>query len=268
MRWLPSLVTVSLLSGCSLFATATDVQAAATSAPTNPRSPAFNLQDLVDPLTEARRQFERQHPSKPAPKQLQAMLDAPLIAQNPELRYGCEVTSLAMMLAHAGVKVEKMELFHRIRKDLDPLQVKPDGDVIAWGDPDDGFVGDMTGKRGRGYSVNAAPMQELAEQYLPERILNLSGTSFEAVLDQLRAGKPVVVWTTAHFHKPRKWDMWQHGREQIRGTREMHAVLLVGFDEKYVYMNDPLTRRQHQRADRQAFEQSWIALGRQALSYR
>lgn len=49
------------------------------------------------------------------------LLNVPLIKQNPELRYGCEVTSLTMVLNYAGVKVNKMELYRNIQKDLDPL---------------------------------------------------------------------------------------------------------------------------------------------------
>jgi uncharacterized protein YvpB len=44
----------------------------------------------------------------PAPKeQEKVILDVPLIAQNPELKYGCVVTSLAVVSKHAGIKVSK-----------------------------------------------------------------------------------------------------------------------------------------------------------------
>lgn len=59
------------------------------------------------------------------------LLDVPLIKQNPELRYGCEVTSLAMVLNYAGVKVTKMDLFKDIEKDSDPL-VRKNGNIIKW----------------------------------------------------------------------------------------------------------------------------------------
>lgn len=49
------------------------------------------------------------------------LLNVPLIKQNPELKYGCEVTSLTMMLQYAGVKINKMELYRKIKKDPDPL---------------------------------------------------------------------------------------------------------------------------------------------------
>lgn len=48
------------------------------------------------------------------------------------------------------------------------------GDITQWGDPKEGFVGDITGKN-KGYAVYVQPLQELMEQYLPNRTVNLTG---------------------------------------------------------------------------------------------
>lgn len=111
----------------------------------------------------------------PAPTvQEKVILDVPLILQKPELKYGCEVTSLAMVLQYAGIKVNKMQLANGIKKDNDPLSMSNGGDIIRWGDPKEGFVGDITGKN-KGYAVYVQPLQELMEQYLPNRTMNLTG---------------------------------------------------------------------------------------------
>jgi uncharacterized protein YvpB len=94
------------------------------------------------------------------------MIDVPLINQNPELKYGCEVTSLTMVLNHAGVKTTKMELYKKVKKDNDPLQRSQRGDILKWGNPHDGFVGDMTGKNA-GYAVFDKPIERLVNEYLP-----------------------------------------------------------------------------------------------------
>src|SRR5574342_673296 len=100
------------------------------------------------------------------------MMDVPLINQNPELKYGCEVTSLTMMLNYAGVKVNKMELYRKVKKDGDPIRRSNNGDILRWGNPHEGFVGDMTG-RNAGYAVFDKPIERLVNEYLPGRAVNL-----------------------------------------------------------------------------------------------
>lgn len=204
---------------------------------------------------------------KPTTTQQRVILNAPIISQKPELLNGCEVTSLAMLLQYAGFHVGKMELANQIKKDRDPLRETGTGTITHWGNPNHGFVGDITGKT-KGYAVYHKPTEQLMKHYLSDRTLNLTDSSFKTVLNQIRKKRPVIVWTTAHFSEPIRWGEWKHGNQQIKATLEEHAVLLVGFDPAYVYVNDPLTGRKAQKIKQQLFIQSWLALGRQALSYR
>lgn len=194
------------------------------------------------------------------------ILDVPLISQKPELKYGCEVTSLAMVLQHAGVKVNKMQLANRIKKDTEPLSMSKAGDIIQWGDPKEGFVGDITG-RNKGYAVYVQPLQELMEHYLPNRTVNLTGKDFNDVLTQIKAGKPVVIWTTGDYKVPDRWESWKHENKQITAPLDLHAVVLIGFENGYIYVNDPLTGKKAHKVNKETFIQSWDALGKQALSY-
>ncbi|MHC2201172.1 hypothetical protein [Paenibacillus sp. PvR053] len=45
-------------------------------------------------------------------------------------------------------------------------------------------------------------------------------------------------------------------------------VVLVGFNADHVYVNDPLTAKKAQKANKQTFIDTWITMGKQALSYR
>jgi uncharacterized protein YvpB len=194
------------------------------------------------------------------------MINVPLIKQNPELRYGCEVTSLAMVLNHAGVKVSKMELYKRVKKDPDPIKRSKTGDILHWGNPHDGFVGDMTGKSA-GYAVFDQPVAKLVNDYLPDRAVNLTNQPFQNVLQHVSKGYPVVVWTTGDYRLPDRWESWRHGNQQIKTPLDLHAVVLVGYDQTSVYLNDPLSGRKSVKVNKQRFIKSWHALKSRAVSY-
>ncbi|WLR53671.1 C39 family peptidase [Mesobacillus subterraneus] len=205
-------------------------------------------------------------------KQLQqqntkALLNVPLIKQNPELKYGCEVTSLAMMLKYAGADTDKMKLFKEIKKENDALKRSANGDILSWGNPAVGFVGDMTGKQA-GYAVFDKPIIDLINRYLPGRAVNLTGKEFDAVLDQVSAGYPAVVWTTGNYRLPDRWESWTHGNEVIKTPLDLHAVVLVGFNETTVYLNDPLSGRKQVPVNKTIFIKTWKAMQSRAVSYR
>lgn len=194
------------------------------------------------------------------------ILNAPIIKQNPELYNGCEVTSLAMLLRYAKIPVSKMKLAQELKKDIDPLHEK-NGDITHWGNPDHGFVGDITGKK-KGYGVHDKPLEHVMKRYLPKQTLNLTGSSMDILISQIKDRKPVIVWTTVHYNYPRKWEYWNHKGKRIKATFDMHAVLLVGYEPQYVYINDPLSGEKAKRISTKTFLSSWNALGSKALSYR
>jgi uncharacterized protein YvpB len=193
------------------------------------------------------------------------MLDAPLINQNPQLDNGCEITSLTMMLQYAGVAVDKMELAKAMPKDKTPLKRDRKGNIVYWGNPNSGFVGDVTGKN-PGYAIYHGPLYVFTRFYLKTAV-DLTNSPYKKLEQKLAQKKPVLVWTTNHYDVPRTWQQWDTPSGPIRTTREEHAVLLVGYDSKYVYVNDPLSYRKQQRIDKNKFKRGWQALGRQAISY-
>jgi uncharacterized protein YvpB len=200
------------------------------------------------------------------PKKGSTMLNVVLINQNPELRFGCEVTSLAMVLNYAGVKTNKMDLYQSITKDPDPLIKSSKGDILHWGNPADGFVGDMTGKRA-GYAVFDKPMIALINQKLPGRAVNLTNQPFERILEHVSAGYPVVVWTTGDYRLPDRPESWYHGEQHINSPLDLHAVVLVGYDASHVYLNDPLSGKKQVKVNKEQFISSWRALQSRAVSY-
>jgi len=198
------------------------------------------------------------------PRQL---IDAPLIKQLPELPRGCEVTSLAMLLAHAGAHVDKMTLAKQLKKDPTPMKIV--NGKIYFGNPNTGFVGSLYSYKKPGLGVYHKPIADLAEKYLPGRIRDLSGTSFDTVTDYLDKGRPVWVIVSSTYKKvpDTEWVTWETRSGAIRVTKKEHAVLLTGYEKDNVFFNDPLTGRKNAKAPKRDFLEAWHQFGSQAITY-
>lgn len=198
---------------------------------------------------------------------LSAMIDAPVVKQYPELYNGCEVTALAMLLQYYGIYKDKMDLMSEMKVDPTKIKYNQDGSIRFWGDPNAGFVGDITGKQ-IGYGIYAQGIFPLLSIYIPDGI-NMTGQPFSALEQKIAAGIPVMVWTTVNFGAPadHQWMSWNSPNGTIKATFQEHTVLLVGYDDKHVYVNDPRQGIKNLKLEKEPFIQSWEALGKQALSY-
>lgn len=226
----------------------------------------IQLEDLrMNKLKEESRKQQHQTLSKHTTK---VLLNAPLIKQMPELPRGCEVTSLAMLLQFSGVHVTKMALAEKIKKDPTPFS-KEDGEVY-FGNPNTGFVGDIYSFKKPGYGVYHSPVAILARHYMGKQIIDLTGQSFQAVLDELAEGEPVWVINNTHFAPlPKKyWETWETPEEPVKISYQEHSVLVTGYDKKYIYFNDPLAGIKNRKVDRHSFIDAWNQFGNQAISIR
>ncbi|MBA2937977.1 C39 family peptidase [Paenibacillus sp. CGMCC 1.16610] len=194
-----------------------------------------------------------------------AMIDAPVFSQLPELPAGCEITSLTMLLHYYGITKSKMELAAEMPKDNTPIKLNADGSPAYWGNPNIGFVGDVTRKQ-RGFGIYHAGLFPQLKSYIPEAI-DITGESFELFEQQVASGIPVITWTTIDYNLPYKWVTWDTPLGPIQTTYAEHAVLLVGFDENNVYLNDPLSGKKQLQVNKAQFIESWTAMGKQGLTY-
>jgi uncharacterized protein YvpB len=209
------------------------------------------------------------HVTRTAALPTRVVLSAPEIRQLPELPNGCEVTSLAMLLAAVHRPVPKLELARRLPTDPTPPTFSGDGSgfysVARWGDPNRGFVGSVYGD-GIGYAIYHGPLTRFLAQLMPGRAVDLTGHSFDDVLTHVAHGVPVVMWVTTTFAPTDDWVTWQAHGSRVRGTTFEHAVLLVGYDKTSVYVNNPLNGEREQRVSRALFEAAWRQLGQQAVT--
>jgi uncharacterized protein YvpB len=202
----------------------------------------------------------------PAPSPADYLLHVPGQSQGPELYNGCEVTSVSMLLAAVGHPVSKMILADAVPKDPTPETVGENGLPVYWGNPENGFVGDITGASEPGYGVYHGPIAALINQFLPGRVDDMTGESLDAVLEHVAMGKPVVVWTTSDFQPVSGWVTWSSPSGPVRATFDEHVVLVVGYSPDTVYVNDPLDGSEAKAVPKRLFEETYDQLGRQAVS--
>ncbi|KIV62542.1 hypothetical protein SZ39_5649 [Bacillus mycoides] len=188
--------------------------------------------------------------------------NVPLIQQLPELDRGCEVTSLAMMLQYAGVSVDKMKLANEIKK----VNFMEDG---VRGNPNEGFVGNIYTFSESGYGVYHGPLFQLAKKYLPNKAVDLTGKSIEEIYKSVKAGHPVVMITNATYAPldEDEFTTWETNSGDVSITYNEHCIVLVGYDKESVYIRDPLDDSLDVKVPRGKFEQAWVQMGSQAISY-
>lgn len=165
-------------------------------------------------------------------------LPVPLLNQlaDPPLEHGCEVTALSMLLQYYHFDYGKNELAKRINKE--------DYEVSEgiFGDPDIGFVGDMTGKT-PGTSVNVEPVFQLAKEVVkgPYQVVNSTGSKLDDLLEVVQSGSPVWVIATTDYKVPKEDDFveWPTKNGMKRMLPKHHAAVISGFSQNKVILNDP-----------------------------
>lgn len=188
------------------------------------------------------------------------VVDIAPIRQYPELPRGCEVTSLAMLIQAAGGDVDKMELAEKIEK-------VPYFEEGYYGNPHNGFVGNMYTLSAKGYSAYHEPVFRLARNYIDA--VDITGSTWADVERQLTDGKPVWVIVTSYFRyiPEKQWQSWHTSSGTIKMTFHEHSVLVTGFSEGHVFVNDPLDGAKNKKLDKEAFVSGWEQFGRQAITY-
>ncbi len=193
------------------------------------------------------------------------LLHVPSESQLPLLYNGCEVTSLSMLLDYLHINETPLSLAHAIVRDKTPLVTNGNGQILSWGDPNRGFVGSISG-HAPGFGVYHHPIDVLLNRYVSGHAQDLTGDHFADLLAALRSGRPVIVWTTINFSPDISWITWHSPEGLIKTTMAEHAVLLVGYDTRDVYVNNPLNGAKAQPVPRQIFRKTWILMGRQAVT--
>ncbi|WP_425509549.1 C39 family peptidase [Virgibacillus ihumii] len=187
------------------------------------------------------------------------VLDVPLVNQMapPQIYNGCEVSSLAMLLKYHDYEVTKSELANKIARV--PLTYENG----LKGNPNKGFVGDM--EDGPGLTVYHGPIHDLAANYAGDKAVDLTGKSAETLFKYVAKGMPVWVITTTNSVPVNNFQTWNTPSGKIQVTFSVHSVVVTGFDEDYVYINNPYGYK-NQRVSKEDFVAAWKQMGSQAVT--
>ncbi len=185
----------------------------------------------------------------------------PAICQYPQLPTGCEATALTMILNHSGLMVSKQEVADKLPKVSLPQynEGKKRGKH-----PNDGFIGNPYSYHS--YGVYAEPILKVVENYLPGRSQDLRGKTLDELLEVVKEGRPVMIWATINMSNVSYTQSWLlETGETFWWPNNEHALVIVGYDDKWIYMNDPYSGKE-KKFSRSVVNNRYHSLGKQAIA--
>ena len=187
----------------------------------------------------------------------------PVYSQFPNYPNGCETIALYLMLKYYGVNVSPETLVNNLAK----------GDGVHWengiiygGNPEIEFVGDPRDQHG--YGVYQKPIINLASKY-KSGMTDYTGHSLSQVLEIVKSGKPVQVWVSINLKNTSVCADWTHkaSGKKINWICSLHSVVVIGFNDNYVYVSDPYTG-DIERYRKSQFQKMYNLFGKRAIYFR
>lgn len=170
-------------------------------------------------------------------------------------RNNCETAALSMLLGGEPDQ-ERLQSLLPIAAPLAPLSTSRG---LVWGDPEQGFVGDV---RSGGYGVYERPILRLART-VGANPVDLTGDPFVRLMDSVRDGRPVLVWLTLGRSSSRSWRT-PRGR-LVHADAAEHAVVVVGWEPGLVVYLDPWDGARKVE-DLESFAARWRVIGKRAIT--
>lgn len=186
----------------------------------------------------------------------------PTYSQFPNYPNGCESVALYTLLKYHNVSISVDDIIDKLKKGSGPYLL--DG-ILYGGNPEIEFVGDP--REWNGYGVYQKPIIEVANYY-KEGIIDYTGHSLNEVLNLVKNKKPVQVWVSINLQDTsvsKNW-IYQETGEKISWIRNLHSVVITGFNSSYIYVSDPYTGV-IKKYNRYQFEKIYNLFGKRAIYY-
>ena len=188
-----------------------------------------------------------------------------VIKQRPELPRGCEVTSLAVLLDYYMENPpDKMTLAREVKKSTTDMRIEEG--FVHFSNMHEEFAGSMENLDEEGLGVYIEPIRQLAQEYIDTQAVNISGVSFKQLLTFVSMGKPILIIIPNRYQAVSDYaiEVWKTNSGYMEVTYQEHSVVVLGFDDTYVYYSDP-SKGIIDKKPKESFEAAWVSMGSQGL---
>ncbi len=194
-------------------------------------------------------------------------MNLPLISNTPEFYKGSEIASLSMLLSSININIEKEKIYAELEKDFTPFSNIDNN--ITFGNPNKGLTGDIFNEDKVGYGTFNKPLYNLLNLYT-ENAIDLTGVPFTEIERFVSLNIPVLVITndTFKFLDYSEFINWytEDGIE-ISKPKNYISVVVIGYDDNYVYINNPIKNINSEAIPKDEFISAWEQMGSMAVSY-
>lgn len=195
------------------------------------------------------------------------IIDVPYLSQKGTFSTGCELVSATMLLQYYGYDVTVDQVVKKTpRKEL--IQTK---DGLVGPHPSEAFVGNPQSANGFGcYSpVIVSVLDSFLIKEPGMKATDLSGMELEELTEKyVRNNTPVLIWATMNMKEPyvgKSWVVKSTGKK-FQWVAGEHSLVLVGYDRKNYYFNDPYESNGLIAFDKSLVQMRYKSLGKQAVA--
>ena len=206
------------------------------------------------------------------------VIEVPYINQN-DIVSGCEAVSATMLLQHYGYNISAKEFTDNflIKKDW---TVEEDNKIHA-ADPSSAYPGDPYVPRGYncGFGCYAPVVAKSLNNFLENRkhkaILTTGNKLTNLIENYIEKDIPVLIWATMDMKPSRLGNEWVISCADENSNYKVgdlftwiageHCLVLVGYDEKNYYFNDPYKNHGLIAYDKNTVEERFAELGCQSV---
>ena len=178
---------------------------------------------------------------------------------------GCEAVSATMLLQYKGYDVSVKNIIDNTK--CGSKKYKGNDGLWYGANPFKCFVGHPSkGLSNGSYGVFADPIAQAMKVFAGDKVKNISGCSENTLFAYVSKGQPVVVWCVKNGGNLTNGVVWNYedGSGSFQELVGEHCAVLIGYDEKYVYLNDPSAGK-NVKQSKSKFISNWKTLYSQAI---